>query len=328
MHKAIAILLATAIAAASTGCDTILHAVSDPGSRVPTGNVLKSIRCELVTYLAVNYQRALLFNALKYNGRLDEAIDKYSYIDIDRTRFAGVTANIKEVQAASIGSPIDLKYPSLARPESDFRDFKIGPSISASRTFIKGQLFIVPQYAGIGPAKRGLDSTEQIYEAYAEQSDLDKANKFYCYKQLDFTPPPDRYGRLKDLERLSNHEYAPYEQFERIFVDGRTTLASWLTEQSQEISHNILSQDANSEGLINGQLNYSFELEYKPALEIGYTLVARTISPLNPSGSLSNDSTSTFAFFINLKQTVEANSASTGGAVLEKSLAKRIPQTP
>ena len=57
--------------------------------------LLKSLRCEIATYVAANNQRHMLYVAEATVRNYNSATEKYQYFELDPTRFAGIALDLK-----------------------------------------------------------------------------------------------------------------------------------------------------------------------------------------------------------------------------------------
>lgn len=304
------------------GCSGLYFNTSDPAKNVPVKAVIKSIRCELVSFFAINFQRAIEFNKLERQQRLAEAIELYPFLPIDRRNYASVLLNTTENVNAGLSVGLSIRDTSIISGSPDLKTWRALPSASLMTTYERGQPLILPQFASVGPVSPGSDSTTQIYDP---SSSLDQG--YFCYKPISRSAPKRREERLADLQDLVSHKLPELENFDRIFVNG-TPMAVWLGLVSREAAANRRTILPNDEGIESGQLTYSFSLMTKFGGEGDYTLVARHISPFVPGGNASTDTTGKFSIVINLKKASLSVGAQNGNAAITGSDANLIEQTP
>jgi hypothetical protein len=307
----------------TTSCGPLLAINADPGVGVPKTAIVKSIRCELMTFIVTNrYRESAFLDLYQKNFRQMDfrtAFANYAYIDVDDNQYAAIDANLKTLDMASLTVGLDWKTNVNKAGES--HDKHLGPGISASKTYIADTLYAVPQDSRLGP-KTPPDSFEpssskrvhqpQKFYQDADSSDVD----YYCYKNERGMPAP--HADLRTFEALSDHQYPQFENFDRIYVasDNFVPLARWLQIQGTEMAQATLSIDKNMENILPGQLSYSFALDVKPSIDLKYTLVATVISPAVPELMASREDTDTFTIYLNTKSAKFASGGKSGGTTI------------
>ena len=66
--------------------------------------LLKSLRCEMVTFIAANNQRNMMFQAEAKLHGIRSAIEKYSYYEIDWAQFGALELSLQVQDTASLGT--------------------------------------------------------------------------------------------------------------------------------------------------------------------------------------------------------------------------------
>jgi hypothetical protein len=87
----------SAIGLLLTGCSTLYEYSVDPGETVPVESVLKSLRCEMMTFFEVNRLRTAIY---EYNiDKIDFKTNfgNYAYLDIDPTKYGSIDATFKTI---------------------------------------------------------------------------------------------------------------------------------------------------------------------------------------------------------------------------------------
>jgi hypothetical protein len=106
------------------------------GPRNPS--VLKSLRCEIVTFIVENRLRALYWkyaipklekeiqnqNPIYYDDIAK--LKQFPYVDIDGTQYASLQADLKNIDTFTASLGVDWKY--IGTPTSHFKDYHVGPS--------------------------------------------------------------------------------------------------------------------------------------------------------------------------------------------------------
>src|SRR5919112_4037986 len=95
--------------ASLSACAT-LHQAGDPRHGAPVAEVMKSLRCELVTFIELNRQRQLAFARL-YGTDFQTAREKYAYLELHELFAAGVYVNFEVLGAAAIAGAVDRQIP-------------------------------------------------------------------------------------------------------------------------------------------------------------------------------------------------------------------------
>jgi hypothetical protein len=295
-----------------SGCAAIYDVVQDPGALVPVASVLKSLRCEIMTFLVANRFRKDAF--LKtYASDFSEAFNKYAYIDLDDQEYGTIQADLKTIDSLGLSIGIDQKS-NFGATNQFSKTWHLGPSYNATWTYTRSDVFAVAQNATLGPTAQTGPLIKQLYGA----ADRQDAN-FFCYvanknnHDLDYS--------LEAIESLSYHDRPDLENFDRIWVIGvgSMTLSKWLEVMAKEFAKNYLAQGPFTESIIPGQLNYSFSLEAKPSLDLKYTLISKLYNPLVPDLTVSKDDISTFSMYLNTPSAKAAYGAKNGNANLPSS---------
>jgi len=291
-----------------SGCSSFYENVQDPGQLVPVASVLKSIRCEVITFLVANRIRRQEF----LNWHLVDfqtAFDKYAYLDLDDKEYATVQVDLKTIDTLGLSLGIDQKFPY--GPGGAFSHTShLGPADTSTWTYSRSNLFAVTQNATLGPTPQSGLKVPQLY------GDADRQDaSFFCYTATKDQAP--QYS-AEAVESLVLHQRPDLENFHRIWVVGgeTMTLARWLEIMAAEMAKNYLAQGPYTESLIPGQINYTYTLEVKPSFDLKYTLISHAYNPLIPDVNFSKDDTSTFSLYLNTAYAKAAYGAKNGNASL------------
>ncbi|WP_316172495.1 MULTISPECIES: hypothetical protein [unclassified Bradyrhizobium] len=280
----------------------------DPGTTVPVNVVFKALRCEIITFLEANRLRRAAFpgavNALGYQA----AIDQFSYIDLDEGKYGALQVDLKTIDTVGLTLGVDWKTAPI--PSGKSQTWHLGPSLNGFKTYTRTTVFALPQDGKLGPSKRNMQSKSDL----AGEDGAEDAG-FFCYVE----PPSERPLKrtVADIEALVAHQIPEVEKFERIYVDGTATLAQWLERTiSREMAKSWLAKGDYMESVYAGQLQYSFALDIKPGIDLKYTLIANSISPLVPDLSASRENSGTFTLNLNTQHVVAAFGAKNGSALI------------
>lgn len=307
MFKSNSVLLALTLLSLS-GCSSIYESSVDPGTTVPVNTVFKALRCEIMTFLEANRMRRAAFpSAVKTIG-YQAAIEHYSFIDLDEAKFGALQVDLKTID--TVGLTLGVDWKSAPNVSGNSQTWHLGPSLNGFKTYTRTTVFALPQDGKLGPSIRNSRSKARLAgDAGTEDSG------FFCYLEAPSERPLKR--TLADIEELVAHRLPEVEQYERIYVDGTGTLASWLeTTISREMAKSWLAKGDYMEAVYAGQLQYSFALDIKPGIDLKYTLIANTISPLVPDLSASRENSGTFTLNLNTQHVVAAFAAKNGNAII------------
>ena len=286
------------------GCAFMHDNVRDPGTLVPVASVLKSLRCEAITYLVANRLRQKEFKNLVQHD-FTAAFDKYASLDLDDKEYGTIEADLKTID--SLGLSLGMDWKTNVAKNGSSHDWHIGPSVTATKTYVRSDVFALPQDAELGPRTGKKGDLPQFY------GDVDRSDAgYFCYTAKKGTS--DSLIAIDVAEMLARDELPQFDNYERILVDGHLPLARWLEIKGSEMVKNSVAKGPYLETLLPAQLNYSFALELKPSFDFKYTMVATVINPQVPDVTASIDSTSTFFIYLNTEYAKAAYGAKSGGA--------------
>ena len=229
--------------------------------------LLKSLRCEMVTFIAANNQRNMMFQAEAKLHGIESAIEKYSYYEIDWTQFGALELSLQVQDTASLGSGTQFdRLRSQGPGHSHAWDF--GPTGSDQNIYQAIWYFAVPQDA---------------ITVYPVPATASREHPFSCYSTIPKRNPPP-FGSVyteDDLDALASNDFPNYALFRRVWVNNTTPLAAWLEEVGISISdatlHGTHPQQKRDQ-VIPGQMQYQFQIQVSGGLDVKYILA----SPLWP----------------------------------------------
>ncbi len=222
-------------AASSAACLVLCACVSpyfiqDPQigfvSREQLPHLIKSLRCELATYIAANNQRQIIHTALATKGIPDpalhptpilEANKSYPYFAIDPSLYAGIAVDLKIQDNAGIQSGTSFAWKKTAPDNVHAHTWTLGPTLTDQSTYEGSVAFLMPQ-----DIFRMVPSTGP-HLSYADAAADDGSDKpFLCFNRVPlkssedvpFHRPQYTYGPLT-LERPSTGQMIKYH-----FVPG------------------------------------------------------------------------------------------------------------
>jgi hypothetical protein len=324
MTRVVSLVFCVAFSLASAGCSFLYDSSVDPGQTVPVESVMKSLRCELMTFFEVNRLRIRVYEAGIGKVDFQENFQNYVYMDLDPTRYGSIDANFKTIDTLGLTLGVDWtnKFGSISK------DWHLGPGLTGTKTYNREVVFAVPQDGRLGADVRQTDGSVSKLESSPLADPNSPDRSFFCYLQIPGDPIPrfstrtiaDAREALLFLEALSHRGLPQYENFERIWIDGTTTLANWLEGVSAEMAKGFFSaQKAPYTGaLIPGQVNYTFGLELKPSIDFKVTYMASIISPASADLSASRDNTGSFQLFLNTTHAAASFGGKTGTALIDQ----------
>lgn len=232
--------------------------------RAEVPRLLKSLRCELATFIAANNQRNMLFAAeAKVNG-VRSAAQKYQYYEIDPTRFGVVNLSLEIQDTAGLasGTQIDRLWTGASGVTTRFLD--IGPTASDQSAYTASWAFVLPQDAitlRAAPAGETREST------------------FSCYSQIPKRiPPPFGSAYVEDnIDALARNDFPDYALFKRVWVNNTTPLAAWLEDVGASITRATLNwHDVKQkpDQMIPAQMLYQFTVQVTGGLDAKFGLTA------------------------------------------------------
>jgi hypothetical protein len=279
-----------------------LNVVHDPQSGLITRSqvpkLLQSVRCELVTFYALDRWRQDQFNKIK-NNNYAAAVEKYSYFPLDPNQLSAVFLDLKVVDNIGIpsgASATTINQTFLSNGGVDKRTWHIGPSISDMNTYELNWPFVVAQ-----------NSTLDLSHHEGDRQKLEPANDFFpCYHNLPANP---------NLEGLARHQFPDMENFARIYVDGTEPLAGWMVNSSVELGSAFFqrNRDPNvNERMYPAQMIYTFTVQFGFGADASLSLITARWNPVGLDIAGSTQQTSALTLYINGKDSLNANAAKIG----------------
>jgi hypothetical protein len=295
-------------------------------------SVIKSLRCEIITFLVENKLRAQLWhdalpklkaerktNLQQYQSDTDYLRQTYPFIDIDSNQYASLQGDFKNIDLYTATLGVDWKY--VLSPVIS-NDYHLGPSFTQTRTFESIQPIAVPQNGDLGASSSILDPGDPlppkavVYTTLYNRHPVEDEH-FYCYASFYNSPSTSLENAIDDVHRLLIDDPAAEQKnlihFKRIHVDG-ITLAKWLQDQTASMSAEYRTFQNTGEAALPGQLEYAFTLDIKPSLDLKFTRTTAVLTPLAPELSGSLEHSTQFTLYINTEYSTASLSAKTGSS--------------
>jgi hypothetical protein len=273
-------------------------------SRAEVPRLLKSLRCELATFVAANNQRNMLFAAEAKAHGVESAQEKYQYFELDPSRFGTVTLSLQVQDFIGMQNGTQADWLGTHDLGIHTHLLNIGPTASDQSTYVATWNFVVPQDAITVHAARPNASSED----------------FACYANVPkFEPPP--FGSIyaaPDLEALARNDFPDYALFKRVWVDGTTPLAAWLGGVATSITKSTLTLHDDTQKpdrIIPAQMAYTFAIQVTGGLDVKYGLTSPRWPLVAVEGATSSQSTNTMVMTLNGIESYDWYLAQEGGTL-------------
>lgn len=344
------------VAVMTAGCSFNPFLIEDPqkiAGILPAGpataDVVKSMRCEIVTFLVANRLRAdiakddishvtgaggatVVRPGSKEFGQLIADLQLHRSLPIDPNQYAYLSADFKNTNVFNVTPSWDLKAP--ADKAGNSRALHYGPAYSDTRTYQLTVPIAIDQGADLGPeAANPAAQPNRFYKiskAFGERSGYSPDESFYCFKSLSAEKLPNQEQfneeQLRKVAEVAvqglvrqTGSFQKYANFQRIYVGlGGKTLALWFQEQVEEQSKSSPLLDKQNESAIIGQIFYSMILDIKPSFDFKYTLIAYNLNPFVPDVNATPEHAATFTIGLNTVNSAGALAAKTGSACIDR----------
>lgn len=248
--------------------------------------LIKSLRCELVTYYQTTYKRMRNYSK-----------DKLTYFDLDDNLWGAFNLDLKVVDALGILGQGSVYSEKLSVPDAAHsRTVSIGPTAGVNDTYELSWSFSIKQNADLTGRKisRARTPVDENFECYSEVPD--------------------------DLEGLAGGKYtgSGIELFKRVYVSGAGPLAGWLLTNSDIMasSYYFPNEKKDNEKAYPSQMIYTFTVSASGGIDAKFTLISPKLSPLQPDVSGSVSQTSQLTLFINGQRAIVYNNARSGNVLI------------
>lgn len=314
-------LLATLAGSILLGSCASPYFVHDPRTvvvdRDEVPRLLKSLRCEMVTFIAANNQRNMMFQAEAKLHGIRSAIEKYSYYEIDWAQFGALELSLQVQDTASLGTGTQFDWLRTQSPGHSHA-WDLGPTAQDQNTYQANWFFAVPQDAiTVRPASATALASEE--------------HPFSCYSTVPKRNPLP-FGSIyveDDLDALARNDFPDYALFKRILVNNTTPLAAWLEEVGISISdatlHSTHPQQKRDQ-IIPAQMQYTFQIQVTGGLDVKYILAAPLWPTVGAEVSGSMQKINSIVITLNGLDSQSAyQSQFSGGGVKNTSAPKALP---
>jgi hypothetical protein len=284
--------------------------------------LLKSLRCELATYVAANNQRKIL-NTAFYKTNPLWADQAFPFFPMDPSKFGGISLELKiqDTLGTQSGTTADWKrtYDALRT-----RVWHISPTLGEQNSYDLLTGFLLPQDI-YGLDESDLIGSAEAYDQLSTRPDL----PYLCYKQIPWHPgryyAPDVYNEIfveQDLDELAKGK-SGQPQFERIRVNAGLPLAAWLLDVGTTLSTTTLTPmpRKSNEEIIPGQMTYTFTIQTTAGLDVRNTISTSLWTSLGGEISGAFQHTGIMTLVLNGVDSIITSGVKVGNAV-------RISSTP
>lgn len=276
--------------------------------------LLKSLRCELITFIALNNQRNMMFQAEAKLHGIRSAIEKYSYYEIDWKQFGVLDLSLQVQDNLGLQSGTQFDW-IRSDGAGHSHAWNIGPTASDQSTYLATWYFAVPQDAITLPPAPEIHPNEQ---------------PFSCYRAIPKRNPPP-FGSVytqDDLDALARDDVPDDALFRRVRVNNALPLAAWLEDVGSSISDATLhgtNPQQKRDQIVPAQMQYQFQVVVTGGLDVKYNLA----SPLWPmvaaeiSGNMQK--TNTITIILNGLDSQAAYLAQYSGGATNSEAPKALP---
>jgi hypothetical protein len=292
--------------------------------------LLKSLRCELATYIAANNQRKII-NVGLYNKQPIRADNEFPFFQIDPSKFGGISLELKiqDSLGTQSGTTADWKRTIDALHT---RVWHIAPSAGEQNSYDLVSAFLLPQdIYGLHETDEDGESIDE-YDHIVTRPDL----RFLCFKRIERHPrgwlfKPETYNEIfteQDLEGAARG-LSGEAQFDRVRVNAGVPLAAWLLDVGTTMSTTSLSPlpGKNNEEVVPGQVSYVFTIQTNIGLDLRSTISTSLWTSLGGEASGGFQHTGTMTLILNGLDAVTTSGVKSGNTTRVLTFPSVLPVT-
>jgi hypothetical protein len=290
-------------------------------------SLLKSLRCEMATYIGANNQRKII-NVGLYDTKPIEADNDFPFFQIDPSRFGGFSLELKIQDSLGTQSGTTADWKRTMDPFHT-RVWHIAPSAGEQNSYDLVAAFLLPQDI-YGLHESDANGKADAFDRIITQQDL----PFLCYKNIPRRPAgwkfnADVYNEIfteQDLVGVARG-VTGVPQFDRVRVNAGMPLAAWLLDVGTTMSTTSLNAlpGKDNEQIIPGQVSYVFTIQTNVGLDLRSTITTSLWTGLGGEISGGFQHTGTLTLVLNGLDAVTTSGVKSGNT--SRVLSKPIKPT-
>jgi hypothetical protein len=253
-------------------------------------SLIKSLRCELVTFYTANRRRQQDFAAYARRDPnisvaktdRDFALARFAHFGLDDALYGVMLLHLKVVDTLNAPASNTAITSKHVTDPTHSKTWHVGPTASGVHTNEFQWFFTVPQNSTLTAPLPVLATNFAPSQASAE-------NEFRCFSEL-----------TADFDGLARGDYRELERFKRVYVNGTLPLAGWLQNNSEVMATAVLTaKESDSEAIIPSQMYHSFSLQVSGGVNARFSLLSPQWNPLAIEAAASVQQTNNVQFYIN-----------------------------
>ena len=281
--------------------------------------LLKSLRCELATYVAANNQHHII-NEYIYPKVPIVANTKYAFFPIDPSKWGGISLELKIQDTLGTQSGTSFDWKRTPADGIHTKVWHIAPTIGEQNSYDLLGGFLIPQDV------YGLDTSDRYRQENDPESDslsTSTAEPYFCYKEI-----PRQENPVVTDPRIANAVYVQQDldgiadgtkgvaQFTRMRVNAGLPLAAWLQRESALLTSTSLvhSNLQQNEAMLPGQQTYTFIIQATAGLDLRNTIASSLWTGVGVEGSGGFQQTGTLTIVLNGGDATNTASVKSGNA--------------
>lgn len=306
------------------------HFIHDPQigyfSKSQMPPLLKSLRCELATYIAANNQRHII-NKYLFKTEPLLANQTYPFFPIEPSRFGGMSLELKVQDSLGTQAGTAFDWKRTASDALHSRVWHIGPTLGTQNSYDLLASYLLPQDI------YGFETSEMP----RKKNEFDLLNTsndepYLCYKSIPYREPavvpPSVYNAeyvLQDLDAVAKGEKGE-AQFDRIRVNAGKPLAAWLLDVGTTLTTTSITYSNNqfNEAILPGQQIYTFTIQTTAGLDVKNVMTTTLWTAVGGEVSGQWQHTGTLSLYFNGSD-APATSGVKGGSTVRSKVDQTYP---
>jgi hypothetical protein len=276
--------------------------------------LLKSLRCELATYIAANNQRKII-NVGLYDTNPIRADNEFPFFQIDPSRFGGFSLELKIQDSLGTQSGTTADWKRTIDPLHT-RVWHIAPTAGEQNSYDLVAAFLLPQDIYGLHESDGNERKNDALDRVVTRPDL----PYLCYKNIPREPgklfKTDIYNEIFTEQNLVDvaRGLSGEPQFDRVRVNADLPLAAWLLDVGTTMSTTSLNAlpGKDNEQIIPGQVSYVFTIQTNVGLDVRNTISTSLWTSLGAEASGGFQHTGTLTLVLNGLDAVTTSGVKSG----------------